>query len=119
ANLADILERVLDRGLVIAGDIQINLLDIELLTIKLRLIIASVETAQEIGIDWWKTDPWLVSDQRDLREENRKLRRRLEALESGRDSERPIEAHSERADEFTDESSDKARRSRERDERED
>src|SRR5262245_38507228 len=54
ANLGDILERVLDRGVVIAGDIRVNLLDIELLTIKLRLLIASVDTARELGIDWWE-----------------------------------------------------------------
>jgi hypothetical protein len=56
-NLADVLERVLDKGVVIAGDIQINLLDIELLTIKLRLVIASVDTARRMGISWWETDP--------------------------------------------------------------
>ena len=61
-NLADILERVLDKGLVIAGDIQINLLDIELLTIKLRLVIASLDTAREVGINWWENDPWLNAD---------------------------------------------------------
>jgi hypothetical protein len=58
-NLADILERVLDKGIVIAGDIQINLLDIELLTIKLRLLVASVDKAREMGIDWWEHDPAL------------------------------------------------------------
>jgi hypothetical protein len=61
SNLGDILERVLDRGIVIAGDIRVNLLDIELLTIKLRLVIASVDTAREMGIDWWEHDPWLTS----------------------------------------------------------
>ncbi|WEV23943.1 gas vesicle protein [Streptomyces sp. 71268] len=61
ANLADILERVLDKGVVIAGDIQINLLDIELLTIKLRLVVASVDKAKEMGIDWWERDPSLSS----------------------------------------------------------
>ncbi len=60
-NLADILERVLDRGLIIAGDIRISLLDIELLTVKLRLLIASVDTARQLGIDWWQHDPWLSS----------------------------------------------------------
>lgn len=60
-NLGDILERVLDKGLVIAGDIRINLLDIELLTVKLRLLIASVDTARQLGIDWWEHDPWLTS----------------------------------------------------------
>ncbi|MGK5631012.1 gas vesicle protein [Streptomyces sp. URMC 123] len=64
ANLADILERVLDKGVVIAGDIRINLLDIELLTIKLRLIVASVDKAKEMGIDWWEHDPALSSGAR-------------------------------------------------------
>ncbi len=88
ANLADILERVLDKGLVVAGDIRVNLLDIELLTIKLRLVIASVDTARQIGINWWETDPWLHagddgSGRRQLAEENRELRARLAALERG------------------------------------
>ena len=61
ANLGDILERVLDRGVVIAGDIRVSLLDIELLTIKLRLVVCSVETAAQMGIDWWRHDPWLIS----------------------------------------------------------
>ncbi len=60
-NLADILERVLDKGIVIAGDIKINLLDIELLTIKLRLLVVSVDKAKEMGIDWWAHDPSLSS----------------------------------------------------------
>jgi Gas vesicle protein len=81
ANLADILERVLDKGIVIAGDIQINLLDIELLTIKLRLLVASVERAQEMGINWWQSDPALSSNARELEEENHDLRARLERLE--------------------------------------
>jgi hypothetical protein len=81
ANLADILERVLDKGIVIAGDIQINLLDIELLTIKLRLLIASVERAQEMGINWWESDPTLSSTAGELEEENQDLRERLERLE--------------------------------------
>ena len=80
-SLADILERVLDKGIVIAGDIQINLLDIELLTIKLRLIVASVDKAKEMGIDWWETDPMLNSGSRRLVEENTELRRRLDSLE--------------------------------------
>jgi hypothetical protein len=87
ANLADILERVLDKGIVIAGDIQINLLDIELLTIKLRLLIASVERAREMGINWWEGDPSLQSidpadqDQGRLERENQELRERIERLE--------------------------------------
>src|SRR3954464_6360496 len=81
ANLADILERVLDKGIVIAGDIQINLLDIELLTIKLRLLVASVERAQEMGINWWESDPSLSSHAKELEEENEDLKARLERLE--------------------------------------
>ena len=107
-NLGDILERVLDKGLVIAGDIQVKLLDIELLTIKLRLVIASLDTAREVGINWWESDPWLSADarrraderelgteserelgtesERELRAENRRLRGRIGELESGEQS---------------------------------
>jgi Gas vesicle protein len=81
ANLADILERVLDKGIIIAGDIQVNLLDIELLTIRIRLLIVSVDKAQEMGIDWWRHDAGLTSTKRELEEENRELRERLETLE--------------------------------------
>ncbi len=94
-NLADILERVLDKGLVIAGDIQVNLLDIELLTIKLRLVIASLDTAREVGINWWENDPWLSADasrraeerelggsSRELEDENRRLKERVSELDS-------------------------------------
>ncbi|WP_073951721.1 gas vesicle protein [Streptomyces kebangsaanensis] len=83
ANLADILERVLDKGVVIAGDIRINLLDIELLTIKLRLVVASVDKAKEMGIDWWESDPALSSRARrdELARENAELRERLARLE--------------------------------------
>ncbi|MFB7453350.1 gas vesicle protein [Streptomyces sp. NPDC057027] len=82
ASLADILERVLDKGIVIAGDIRINLLDIELLTIKLRILIASVDKAKEMGIDWWEHDPSLSSRHSGdpLAEENRRLRAEVEAL---------------------------------------
>jgi hypothetical protein len=81
ANLADILERVLDKGIVIAGDIQVNLLDIELLTIKLRLLVASVDRAREMGINWWESDPQLSSSAGELERENRELRERLDRLE--------------------------------------
>ncbi|MFE9702392.1 gas vesicle protein [Streptomyces sp. NPDC005930] len=86
ANLADILERVLDKGVVIAGDIKINLLDIELLTIKLRLVVASVDKAKEMGIDWWESDPALSSRARqdELTRENAELRERLRELDPGR-----------------------------------
>ena len=86
ANLADILERVLDKGIIIAGDIRVNLLDIELLTIKIRLLIVSVDKAQEMGIDWWRNDPMLSTDAQALAEENRQLRERVEALEAGESS---------------------------------
>ena len=81
-GLADILERVLDKGIVIAGDIQVNLLDIELLTVKLRLLVASVDKAREMGINWWESDPTLQSGARELVEENKMLRERLELLEA-------------------------------------
>ena len=82
-NLADVLERVLDKGLIIAGDIRINLLDIELLTIKLRLLVASVDKAKEMGIDWWEHDPALSHPRpRRLAAENARLRKQIKALET-------------------------------------
>ncbi len=81
ASLADLLERVLDKGIVIAGDIQVNLLDIELLTIKIRLLVASVDRAKEMGIDWWEGDPSLTRSARELVRENDDLRTRLDRLE--------------------------------------
>jgi hypothetical protein len=81
-GLADVLERVLDKGLVVAGDIQINLLDIELITIKVRLLLASADTAQQMGIDWWKHDPFLSGRDRELAQENAVLRSRVDALEA-------------------------------------
>jgi hypothetical protein len=77
AQLADVLERVLDKGIVIAGDIKIDLLDIELLTIRLRLLIASADKARELGIDWWTGDPFLTRDGG-----NRALEERLRRLEA-------------------------------------
>ncbi|WP_335980316.1 MULTISPECIES: gas vesicle protein [Streptomycetaceae] len=87
SNLADILERILDKGIVIAGDIKIDLLDIELLTIRLRLFISSVETAKKAGIDWWETDPALSSRaaERALAQENEELRSRVAELEDRED----------------------------------
>ncbi|MEK7839369.1 MAG: gas vesicle protein, partial [candidate division NC10 bacterium] len=81
-NLADILERVLDKGIVIAGDITISLADVELLKIKIRLLVASVEKAKEMGIDWWQSDPALSSKARVMEEENRNLKERLDQLEA-------------------------------------
>jgi uncharacterized protein YlxW (UPF0749 family) len=81
-SLADILERVLDKGIVIAGDVVVNVLDIELLTLKLRLLVASVDTAKQMGIDWWQDDPFLSRDARSLERENSQLRQRVNELES-------------------------------------
>jgi hypothetical protein len=80
-DFGDVLERVLDKGVVIAGDISINLLDIELLTVKLRLLVASVDKAREIGLDWWSADPYLSGRARELHEENHALKQRLESVE--------------------------------------
>ncbi|GAA0725358.1 gas vesicle protein [Dactylosporangium roseum] len=106
-NLADILERVLDRGLVIAGDIQVNLLDIELLTVKLRLLIASVDTARQLGINWWESDPFLTGGDRRAVEE-----RRAPAVRGERAARRELEDRREYEDrEYED------RPARERDDR--
>ena len=64
-GLADILERVLDKGIVIAGDIKIQIADIDLLTIKIRLIVASVDKAMEMGINWWQEDTYLSTKARE------------------------------------------------------
>jgi hypothetical protein len=89
ANLADVLERVLDRGVVIAGDIRIRLVEVELLTISIRLLISSVDKAREIGIDWWTQSSFLCSNAGsqlppanvDLEAELCEMRSRLERLE--------------------------------------
>jgi len=82
-NLADILERVLDKGIVIAGDIKIQLADIDLLNIKIRLLVASVDKAMEMGINWWQQDPYLSSkpQKADIEKENKELRKKLERNE--------------------------------------
>ena len=83
AQLADVLERVLDEGIVIAGDIQINLLDIELLTIRLRLLVASADKAREMGIDWWEGDPFLGRGRRTELEDRVKRLEAATGLENG------------------------------------
>jgi hypothetical protein len=81
-SLADVLERVLDKGIVIVGDIQVRLLDIELLTIKLRLLVASVDKAREMGVTWWETDEFTgVRLEGDEDGERSALDRRVQALE--------------------------------------
>ncbi|HZX05777.1 gas vesicle protein [Kribbella sp.] len=81
-SLADLLERVLDKGVVIAGDIRVDLLEIELLTIRIRLLLVSVDKAAEMGIDWWTRDP-MLSGSADA-EELERLRRRVDELEAER-----------------------------------
>ena len=91
-GLVDVLDRVLDKGVVIAGDIQINLLDIELLTVKVRLLIASADKAKEMGIDWWAHDPELSSKAKGQQQrlesdkESKALRERVGQLESKLDA---------------------------------
>ncbi|RHW33210.1 gas vesicle protein [Lysinibacillus yapensis] len=85
STIVDVLEKILDKGVVIAGDISVGIADVELLTIKIRLIVASIDKAKEIGMDWWETDPYLTSkateNTKALEEENRRLLERLETLE--------------------------------------
>ena len=82
-NLADILERVLDKGIVIAGDIKIQIADIDLLNIKIRLLVCSVDKALEMGINWWQQDPYLstTAKKSDIEQENRELKKKLERNE--------------------------------------
>ena len=83
-GLADILERVLDKGIVIAGDIKIQIADIDLLTIKIRLLIASVDKAMEMGINWWQEDPYLSTKAKDKEQKllQEELQQRIEKLEA-------------------------------------
>ncbi|NJL88179.1 MAG: gas vesicle protein [Leptolyngbyaceae cyanobacterium SM1_1_3] len=82
SSLVDVLERVLDKGIVIAGDISVSVGSTELLSIRIRLLISSVDKAREIGINWWESDPHLGSQSRQLIETNQQLQSRLESLES-------------------------------------
>jgi len=83
-NLADILERVLDKGIVIAGDIRIQIADVDLLNIKIRLLVASVDKAMEMGINWWQQDSYLSSKAKEteVAKENTALKKRLDRLEA-------------------------------------
>jgi len=82
SSLADILERVLDKGIVIAGDITVSVGSTELLSIRIRLLISSVDKAREMGINWWENDPYLSSQAHLLQEENQALQKRLETMEA-------------------------------------
>jgi hypothetical protein len=80
-GLVDVLDRVLDKGLVIAGDVKVSLAEVELLTIRIRLIVCSIDKAQEIGLNWWKHDHHLSPGSNQLSAENAELRRQVRALE--------------------------------------
>jgi hypothetical protein len=87
-GLVDVLDRVLDKGLVIAGDIKVSLAEVELLTIRIRLLVCSLDKAQEIGLDWWRYDRDLspgserrvAAEQRELQAQVRELERQVQAL---------------------------------------
>jgi hypothetical protein len=81
SGLADVLERILDKGIVVAGDIAVSLVGVELLTVRIRLVVCSVDRALELGIRWWETDPMLSADAARLRAENASLTERLARLE--------------------------------------
>lgn len=81
-NLAELLDRILDKGVVIVGDIKIDLVDVELLTIKIRLLIASVDRAKAMGINWWEGDPFLKATEfKKIKQENIELKKRLALVE--------------------------------------
>jgi hypothetical protein len=81
AGLVDVLDRVLDKGLVVAGDIKVSLAEVELLTIRIRLMICSIDKAEEIGLDWWKYDRHLSPGREQVMQENLELREQLRVLE--------------------------------------
>ena len=82
-GLVDILDRILDKGLVIAGDIKVNLANVELLTIQVRLLVCSIDKAEQIGLNWWKFDSSLSggAEPARLAAENKELRDRILVLE--------------------------------------
>lgn len=80
-GLVDVLDRVLDKGLVIAGDIKVSLAEVELLTIRIRLIICSIDKAEQVGLDWWKYDHHLAPGKQPLLAENEALRKQVALLE--------------------------------------
>ena len=81
SGLVDVLDRVLDKGLVVAGDIKVSLAEVELLTIRIRLLICSIDKAEQIGLDWWKFDHHLSPRKQALSAENEELKREIRALE--------------------------------------
>ncbi len=95
ATLADVLERILDKGLVIAGDIKIKLVDIELLTIQIRLLVCSVEKAREMGIDWWMTNSYLSSSAAPEKSQVEDLSTRIARLEEAFQQPQPLAVQAE------------------------
>lgn len=81
-GLVDVLDRVLDKGLVVAGDIRVSLAEVELLTIRIRLLVCSIDKAEQIGLDWWRQDPNLSVGARRLAQENEELREQIRRLEA-------------------------------------
>lgn len=82
SGLVDVLDRVLDKGLVVAGDIRVSLAEVELLTIRIRLLVCSIDKAEQIGLDWWRQDPNLSIGARRLAQENEALREQIRLLEA-------------------------------------
>ena len=80
-GLVDVLDRVLDKGLVVAGDVKVSLAEVELLTIRIRLLICSIDKAEQIGLDWWKFDHHLSPGKQALSAENEELKKQVRALE--------------------------------------
>src|ERR1700740_3617374 len=80
-GFVDVLVRVLDKGLVVAGDIKVSLAEVELLTIRIRLLICSIDKAEQIGLDWWKFDHHLSPGKQALSAENEELKKQIRALE--------------------------------------
>ena len=81
SGLVDVLDRVLDKGLVVAGDIKVSLAEVELLTIRIRLLICSIDKAEQIGLDWWKFDNHLSPGKQALSAENEGLKKEIRSLE--------------------------------------
>jgi hypothetical protein len=107
ASLVDILDRVLDRGLVVAGDIRVSIANVELLTVQIRLLVCSIDKAEEIGLDWWRTERFFSSQASAQDNLSNELRARVEALErqlaappqpSGPAPRRPRQPHRRAAD---------------------
>src|SRR5881409_1604555 len=81
SGLVDVLDRILDKGIVVAGDIKVSLAEVELLTIRIRLLICSIDKAEQIGLDWWKYDHHLSPGKQALSAENEELRKQIRVLE--------------------------------------